>query len=793
MIRSYFKIAARNLVSNKTYSFINIIGLSIGMTVALLISLWIWDETSFDKSTDNYNRIAQIKQNQIFNGEVYTTWALPAPLGPVLKAEYGNDFRYIVMSSRNINHILAIDKKAISQPGSFMEPDAPDLFRLKMLEGSRQGLKDPYSILLSRSVSKIIFGDLSPLGKMVKIDNHSGFEVTGVYENFPNNSTFRDLSFIAPWDYYIQNITRKEFATNWGVNLFQIFVQIADHTNMTTVSVKIKDAKLKNLNQDEAKNKASLFLYPMSRWHLFSEFKNGINTGGSIQYVWLFSIIGLFVLLLACINFMNLSTARSEKRAKEVGIRKAVGSLRGQLIGQFLTESILTSAIAYVIALLIAALLLPVFNEVANKKMSIPWGSPVYWFLGIAFTLVTGLVAGSYPAFYLSSFKPVKVLKGTFKSGPYAAVPRQFLVILQFTVSVVLIIGTFIVFKQIQYARNRPVGYSRDGLITITTTTSALHDHFASFQNDLISSGSIKEIAESTSATTNMENNSNGFSWKGKDPAMMDDIAVIGVTEGYGKTVGWQFTDGRDFSKQFLTDSSAIILNEAAVKYMGLKKAVGETIGWGPYDNHVIGVIKDMVMQSPYEPVKQSVFYPLDRPSNYINIKINPEIGIHMALAKIESVYKTYCPSIPFEYKFADEEYAKKFIDEVRVGKLASFFAALAIFISCLGLFGMAAFMAEQRTREIGIRKVLGASIFSLWNLLTKGFVKLILISLMISIPVSYYLMDRWLVHYQYHTDIPWWIFAVSTGAALLITIITVSFLSIRAALMNPVTSLRSE
>jgi putative ABC transport system permease protein len=793
MIRSYLKIATRNLVSHKFYSVVNIAGLAIGMAVALLISLWMWDEISFDKFADNYDRVAQIKQNQTFNGEIHTTWALPAPLGPVLKTDFGNNFRYVVMSSRNANHVLTVDSKAISQPGSFMEPDAPELLQLKMLEGTRGDLKDPYSILLSQSVSKAIFGDASPIGKRVNVDNHSGFKVTGVYKNFPNNSSFRDLSFIAPWDYYIQNVMRKGFSTNWGINLFQIFVQIADNTDMAALSAKIKEAKLRNLNQDEAKNKAALFLYPMSRWHLFSEFKNGINTGGLIQYVWLFSIVGLFVLLLACINFMNLSTARSEKRAKEVGIRKAVGSLRGQLIRQFLSESILTSAIAFVFAQLMSILMLPYFNEFANKQVSIPWSNPYYWILSIGFTLLTGLTAGSYPAFYLSSFNPVKSLKGTFKAGPLAAIPRQFLVVLQFTFSVILIIGTIIVFKQIQYARNRPVGYEREGLITITTTTNDLHDHFASFRNDLISSGSVIEAAESNSPTTNVESNSNGFSWKGKDPAMMDDIAVIGVTDGYGKTVGWQFLEGRNFSKQFLTDSSAIILNEAAVKYMGLNKPVGEDIVWGNYYTHVIGVIKDMIMQSPYEPVKQSIFYLSNRPSGYINIKISPDISVAVALAKIESVYKVYCLSIPFAYKFADEEYAKKFIDEVRVGKLAGFFAGLAIFISCLGLFGMAAFMAEQRTREIGIRKVLGASVLNLWNLLTKGFVKLILISLMISIPFSYYLMDKWLMHYQYHTDIPWWVFAVSAGGALLITILTISFLSIRAATMNPVKSLRSE
>ena len=598
---------------------------------------------------------------------------------------------------------------------------------------------------------------------------------------------------MAPFEFYQASETGHRSITDWSDNSLFLYVQVAGNSDMAKVSAKIKNIKLNKAGPGDAKRKPEIFLQPMANWHLYAQFKNGVIAGGAIQYVWLFGIIGAFVLLLACINFMNLSTARSEKRAKEVGIRKAIGSLRGQLISQFFCESVLMAVCAFVFALLLAWFALPFFNSIAGKQMAILWSNPFFWLVSTGFTLFTGLIAGSYPALYLSSFKPVKVLKGAFKAGRFAAIPRKVLVVAQFSVSVILIIGTIVVFKQVQFAKNRPVGYSRDGLVNIEATTSDLHSHFNAVRSDLIKTGAVTEIAESSSPTTSINNDRDDLDWQEKDPSMTYSFGSIRVTSGYGKTVGWQFVTGRDFSSQLPTDSSAVILNEAAVKYMGLKNPVGQIIKFRHRNNTVAGVVKDMVMGSPYDPAKQTIFYISNADFDDIIIKINPAISAHNAISKIAAVCKTYAPSVPFSYKFVDEEYAKKFSTEERVGTLASLFAALAVFISCLGLFGMATFMAEQRIKEIGVRKVLGASVFNLWQLLSKDFVTLVIISLFIATPLAYSFMSNWLRHYEYRATISWWVFAAAGTGAIVITILTVSYQSIKAALMNPVKSLRTE
>jgi len=793
MIKNYLKIAWRNLIKNKASSFINIGGLAVGMAVAMVIGLWIWDELSFDKFHQNYDHIAMVMQSETNNGTINTGAAIPLPLDAELRKSYGSDFKHVVISSWNDPHVLSSGEKKVAYYGTFMGSEGPEMFTLNMLRGTRNGLKEPSSLLISQSVAKALFGEADPIGKTVRLDNQAVFNVSGVYEDLPRNTTLHDVAFIGPWAYYITSPGNARSLTDWGDNSLFMYVQIADNADMAKISKKIKDIKLSKMDPADKKYKPSIFLQPMSKWHLYSEFKNGVNVGGAIQYVWLFGIIGVFVLLLACINFMNLSTARSEKRAKEVGIRKAIGSLRGQLIYQFFCESLLIAILAFSFSLLLLVLVLPYFNDIANKQLAVLWSSPLFWILGAGFTLFTGIIAGSYPALYLSSFQPDKVLKGTFKAGRFAAVPRKVLVVLQFSVSVVLIIGTIVVFEQIQFAKNRPVGYSRDGLVAIETTNDDLHRNFNALRTDLLRSGAISEVAESSSSTTGVNNDRGDVSWKGKDPAMSDSFGNIYVNSQYGKTVGWQFTDGRDFSANFISDSSALVLNQAAVKYMGLKNPVGETIQIGKKYLTVIGVIKNMVMESPYDPVKQTFFRIGRGPFDDVLIKINPQAGVHDALSKIAAACKTYSPSVPFSYKFADDEYAKKFATEERVGKLASAFAILAIFISCLGLFGMASFMAEQRTKEIGVRKVLGATVFGLWRLISKDFVTLVIISLFIAIPAAYYFMFRWLQNYSYHAALSWWIFAATAIGAVLITLLTVSYQSIKAALMNPVKSLRSE
>jgi putative ABC transport system permease protein len=497
------------------------------------------------------------------------------------------------------------------------------------------------------------------------------------------------------------------------------------------------------------------------------------------------------VLLLACINFMNLSTARSEKRAKEVGIRKTVGSLRQQLIGQFLSESVLVAFLSFVLSVALVQLLLPFFNKLADKQIPTFWSQPVFWILALLFTLFTGLLAGSYPAFYLSAFKPIKVLKGVIQVGRLASLPRKVLVVAQFTVSVTLIICTIVVYKQIQFAKDRPVGYDRSGLITVSMVTPELVTQYETIRNELLQTGVVENVAKSSHSAVNFSRN-NRVEWKGMDPNNPIFFRDVTISPDFGKTIGWRIKEGRDFSNNFLSDSAAVLLNEEAVKVAGFKNPIGEIVKYDGRQYTVIGVVKDMIVQSPYEPMQPGAFF-LTGWTGTMNIRFKPGAPIHTALARIEPVFKKFNPGSPFEFKFVDEEYAQKFTTEVRIGNLATFFAILAIFISCLGLFGLASFVAEQRTKEIGVRKVLGASIVNVWHLLSKDFVVLVLISLLIAIPLAWYVMHGWLQDYQYRTTMSWWIFVAAGAGALIITLITVSFQSIKAALMNPVKSLRTE
>jgi len=791
MIKTYFKTAIRHLFQNKAHSFINVFGLAIGMAVALLIGLWIVDECSCEKYNPGYDHIARVMQNQVLNGQTYTTRAVPIPLAAELRATFGSAFPQVVMSQWTQDHILAYGDKRLTQQGKFMEPAAPDLLGLKMLQGTKAGLQNPASILLSAAAAREIFGTADPMGRVMTIDNQMTVKVTGVYEDLPSNSQFHTALFIAPWDLYAAvNPSVKDVRNNWAYDAVEIFVRLSDKTDPGKLSAAIRSISMAHQKDKLAADyKPELFLLPMSRWHLYSSFKNGISAGGLIQFVWLFGIIGLFVLLLACINFMNLSTARSERRAREVGIRKAIGSLRGQLIGQFLSESVLTAVIAFVFSVLLIGMALPFFNRLADKNISIGWSAPWFWLAGLAFSIFTGLLAGSYPAFYLSSFRPVKVLKGAFRAGPQAAIPRKALVILQFTVSVILIIGTVVVLRQVQYAKDRPAGYDRTGLLSLSMNTSEFFDHGRPLRQELLRTGAVAEVAEATGML-----NLTGFEWPGKNPGLQGEFGVVSVTYGFGSSVGWQFKEGRDFSRDFATDSSGIVINEAAVAFMGLHDPVGQQVTWDGTKYRIIGVIRNMIMESPYEPVRQTVYYLGDKAyAPNLFVKLNPNMPTGEALKKVQAVFHRIIPSAPFDYKFADAEYDKKFATEQRIGQLAGFFALFAIFISCMGIFGMASFMAEQRTKEIGIRKVLGASVFTIWRLLSKEFVILVGISIGIAGPVAYWFLHQWLQGYTYHSGIPWWVFAATGLGTLLITLLTVSVQSLKAAMANPINSLKAE
>ncbi|HEV3413880.1 MAG TPA: ABC transporter permease [Puia sp.] len=797
MLKNYFKTAWRSLTKNKLSACINIGGLSVGMAVAMLIAFWIYDEWSFDRF-DNYRSIAQVMENQAINGVYQTQKEMPANVADEMKGKFASDFKYIVLSSQTFSHIIAFSEKKFIKTGIFIEPEAPDMLTLSTLEGDRAGLKDPHSIMLSASLAKAMFANADPLGKTIRMDDSLPLKVTGIYKDFPYNSTFGDITFLSPWDLYAS--TDPETKQNrhiWQDNNWQVFVQLGDNVDMEKVSAKIRTIKSDNDTTVKASAlfKATLFLHPMSRWHLYSEFKDGVSIGGRIEYVRLFGLIGAFVLLLACINFMNLSTARSEKRAKEVGIRKALGSVRRQLIIQFFSESLLVALLAFIGSLLFVELSMAFFNEVSDKHISIPWLNPIFWLCGIAFSLLTGLVAGSYPALYLSSFQPVKVLKGVFRAGRLALLPRKILVVVQFTVSTALIIGTVIVFRQVQFARNRPVGYNRAGLMMVQMHTDDIYNHFTAFRSDLLNTGGIKEVAESTSPTTQMGDENGNLTWTGKGPdATADNFAMKGVTQEYAKTIGLQFLEGRDFrTDQKGSDAMTMILSESTVKGMGLKEPIGKTIVWFGYKFTVIGVVKDLVMESPYDPLFPTIYYIAPYPIYTVNIRINPSLSAAEALRRIGPVFTKYSPAEPFDYKFADKEYDAKFRAEERVGKLAGFFTILAVVISCLGLFGLASFVAEQRTREIGVRKVLGATVFSLWKMLSGDLVGLVVLSCLIAIPIAWYFLHQWLQQYAYHTPISWWIFAAAGVGAILITLLTVSFQSIKAAFTSPVKGLRSE
>lgn len=784
MFKNYLKIAWRNTTRNKASSLINVSGLAVGMAVAMLIGLWIWDEISFNKFNTNYDRIVQVVANKNVGGGIATQVSQPFPLSAELRGQYGGDFKAVsaaVIYEQNINY----HNHAFSRIGCFAEPAVTGIFTLNMVKGSKTAFKMPGTILINESLARAVFGEADPIGKMIKISDANLVQVGGVYQDLPQNTQLGNVAFIAPIRLLFNSTGDMN---NWYDSSFQVFALLNEGSRLSQV-----EHKIRNILNERRKDptKPALVLFPMRQWHLY-EFKDGVAIAGRLQFVWLFGVIGLFVLLLACINFMNLSTARSEKRAKEVGIRKAIGSLRSQLVGQFLSESFLIVDVSFLLAVLLAWLSLPLFNDISGKQLHLIWNDPLVWLICFCFCLLTGLIAGSYPALYLSSFNAVKVLKGTFRAGPSAAMPRKILVVLQFAVSVTIIIGTIVVFKQIEFAKDRPVGYNRDNLVTIPY--NAIKDYSA-FRQELLNTGAVSGVTPSGNPTTGTWSSADNLSWRGKDPNRQEVFGTVLVDPDFGSVVGWKIKEGRDFSRQFRSDSSGFLFNEAAIRQMGLKDPVGETIKWHGKDWKVLGVVKDMIMNSPFDPVTPVVFLMDDRERsfNVIILKLKAGMPVARELASIEAVFKKFAPEAPFNYKFEDSEYEQKFLAEERTGKLASVFAVLAIFISCLGLFGVASFVAEQRIKEIGIRKVLGASVVSIWGSLSKEFVMLVGIALLIAVPFSWYFMHQWLQRYTYRTGLSWWVFVLTGTGALLITLLTVSYHSIKAALTNPVKSLRSE
>lgn len=784
---------------------INIGGLAIGMAVAMVTGLWVWHEFSYNKYFANYDRIAQVAETGI-DSEKGGRWigtTMTYPLSTELLENYDQHFKRITRVSWEVDNVVSAGEIMVSAKGMYADEVMPDMFTLNMKKGTRAGLKTMSSVLISESLAQSLFGTKDPINQTIVINSTINVTVTGVYEDLPDNAKFNGIQFICPWSLFLSEnkwIEKEGALTDWRNHFLRIYVELPTENSFEAVSEQVKGAlKFDPADQEGAtKSDIYLFLYPMSRWHLYPPY----STYDPITMIALVGAIGLFVLLLACINFMNLSTARSEKRAKEVGIRKTIGSVRSQLINQFFTESFLIVLFSFSMAIFLCWFFLPSFNEIAGKQLAMPWTNAWFWLSGLGFVLFTSVLAGSYPALYLSSFNPIKALKGTFRMGRLASLPRKVLVVFQFSISVMLILGTVIVYQQIQFAKNRPVGYDREGLITMRKKSGAFHGKYEVLRNELKNTGVVFEVSESMGPVTDVYSGNNGWDWKGRDPNMDESLATLSVSHMHGKTVGWQFIEGHDFDLVNAGDSSGLVINESALKFMGLKNPIGEPISWTWWSDKsrvlnykIIGVIKDMVMESPYEPIEPTMFYLKGHNGtpNWVNIKVNPQVSMSEALPKIEKVFKNVIPSVPFEYKFVDEEYATKFASEERIGKLASVFAVLAIFISCLGLLGLASFVAEQRTKEIGIRKVLGASVAGLWKMLSKDFVVLVVIACTLAIPTSYYFLEGWLQKFNYRTEISFWILGATVFGAIAITLITVSFQAVKAALMNPVKSLKSE
>ena len=785
MIKNYLKVAFRNLLRKKGFSLINILGLAIGMASAMLIFLWIQNEVSYDQFHPEKERIYEAWNRASFSGELNCWNTTPKVLARTLE----HDIAEVERAARvnNSNYLFSVGDKRITSRGCTVDSGFLQVFRFPMLKGNRlTALDDMHSIVLTEKFAKKLFGQEDAMGKIIKLDNKDNFTVTGIVKDLPNNTRF-EFEYLLPWSYlrYLGNDDE-----NWGNNSTRTYVMLKEGTRFAAANAKIKTIKQKYVKDEPD---WEMFLYPISRWRLYSRFTDGVEDGGRITFVRLFGTIAIFILLIACINFMNLSTARSEKRAKEVGIRKVVGARKSALVSQFIGESILIAFIAGLFAVLLVQLSLPAYNELTDKKLFIDYGNIRFWLSGLALVIFTGVLAGSYPAFFLSSFKPVKVLKGTFKKSAALVTPRKVLVVLQFTFAIVLIICTIIVKQQIDHAQSRETGYNKNHLI-YHFLSGDIEKNYSAIKNELLSSGIASNVTKTSAPLTQSWSDGWGQEWEGKDPNDKTDFYRYNQDEGLGETAGLQFIKGRDFNlSQFPTDSTAMIINESSLKVMKFKDPIGKIVKDNGQNWHIVGVIKDFILTSPYEPTRPMLIFGAGSWFNTMLIRLNSNHSTAQNLKKAEAIFKKYNPEYPFDYTFIDEEYARKFENEKRTGTLAALFAGLTIFISCLGLFGLATYMAENRIKEIGIRKVLGASVAGVTALLSKDFLKLVFLSLLIAVPLSWWAMTKWLEDYTYRVSIEWWVFALAGFLSILIALLTVSYESIKAAIANPVKSLRSE
>jgi putative ABC transport system permease protein len=788
MLRNYFKIALRNLYKNRAFSALNISGLAIGMASAMLILLWVRNELRYDNFYPNNSRLYQAWNRDRGNDGLNCWNNTTKPLGPALKQTFP-EIEQTTRVNWDANILFNYGDKKMNVTGTMVDPDFLTIFEFPFIRGNiHTALSHPNDIVITEKLSKKLFGNEDPMGKTVLLDMKHNFTVSGLIPDLPNNSQF-DFEYLLPWS-YMKTIGQDD--SSWNNNSTHNFILLKPNTNIATVNKHIRKFVANHQFQGSTNE---IFLYPVGRLHLYGNFVNGIESGGRIEMVKVFLIIATFILLIACINFMNMSTARSEKRAKEVGIRKVAGALRKALIAQFLLESIVIALFAGLISVLIVQLSLPAFNELTKEDLRIEFNHVYFWIAFTGFILFTGLLAGSYPAFFLSSFRPVAVLKGSFKKINALVTPRKVLVVLQFTFAIILIVCTTVVWQQIKYAQERESGYDKGNLVYVFLTGD-ISKNLTLIKNDLIGKGIATAISKTSAPLTEGWSSGNG-DWVGKNPNDRTEINFFDTDGNLVKTAGLQLKEGRDLDVQkYPTDSTGVILNEASVRVMGFKNPIGQLIDRGQWDTvwHVVGVVKDFILQSPYEPIRPIVIQgPRASWYNLIHIKLSTEHSTTANIAAMEKVFNQYNPNYPFEYHFIDEQYAKKFSDEQIMGTLSAVFAVLTICISCLGLFGLAAYMAQNRIKEVGVRKVLGASVSSITALLSKDFIRLVIVAIFIASPIAWYAMQLWLSGYNYHIRISWWFFLGAGMLAILIALFTVGFQAIKAAIANPVTSLRSE
>lgn len=792
MIRNYLKTALRSLWRHKGFSLINIMGLALGLTCSLLIMLWVQDEYNVDEFHENGSRLYSVYERQNHDGKWNAFHGTPAILAEEMKrvlpeVQYASNYSWDEQATFEANN------KIMKRAGNYAEADFFTMFSYRLLEGSAaSALQTPSDIAISRKMAEDFFGSPSEaIGKTIRYQNKADLKVAAVFENVPQNST-KQFDYIVNWHKFIEYFVESR-ASEWSNSGPSCYIMLKEGTDAKAFEKRI-ERFLDNYNKQQTpKDYTRLGIQRYGDMYLHSGFdETGNISGGRIQYVKLFSAVAIFILLIACINFMNLTTARSVKRAKEISVRKVVGAMRSSLMGQFIGEALLVAFLSVIVAVGIIMLMLPLFNQVTGKHIVMPFSSTSFWLSIAALLFITGFVSGSYPSIYLSSFNPVRVLKGTLKIGKNALWFRKGLVVFQFVLSIVLIIGTIVVSQQVRFIQSTNLGYNRENLINIPLEGD-LPGKFDVFKTQASNMPGIKDITRMTQNVTQIITKTSGIDWEGKDPNSGVEFTWSIVGYDFAKTLNAQMIHGRDFSKNFATDSVGYVINETALKITGYKDPIGKPFAFRQKRGTIIGVIKDFHFNSLHETINPLVLS-LNENITWGKALIRAERGkTSEALSSLEKICKELNPRMPFTFQFSDEEYAKLYRNEQMVGQLANYFAFLAIFISCLGLLGLVMFTAEQRTKELGIRKVLGASPITLFNLLSKEFLQLVLVALIVASPLAWLAMNNWLQNYAYKVGISWWMFVIAGVVAVLIALVTISFQAIKAALANPIKSLRTE